>query len=105
MTPLFFCVFYLIFKVLVNIRTIRKSNYSLIILYDYKTLSKQSFDTSFSSLELLVAELLTFSLVYPLHFSVIFPFNLKFYQYSKNKKVRMFVCLSTWLQNIILAMI
>ena len=92
-TPSIFLCFYQIFKVLVNIRTIRKFKYSLIILYDYNTLSYQSFDTNFSSLELLVAELLTFSLVYPLHFSVIFPLNLKLYQYWKKQESQN-VCVS-----------
>ena len=50
-------------------------------------------DTNFSSLELLVAELLTLSLVYPLYFSVIFPLNLNFYQYSKKQESQN-VCVS-----------
>ena len=56
------CDFYLMFNVLVNIRITRKSNYSCIILYGYRTLSWLSFDINFSSLELLVAELLSTAL-------------------------------------------
>ena len=65
--PLYFSeIFYLIFKVLIFIQTMRKSNYLCSLSYAYRTLFLQSFDINISSLELLATDILAILLVYPL---------------------------------------
>ena len=68
----------MIFKVLINIPTKKKSNYLCFLSHDYGIFFWQSLDTNISSLELLVTEITAVLLVYPLRLSVIFLLHMKF---------------------------
>ena len=50
----------------------QKRQLAIYLLHGHRILSYQLFDTSISSLGLLVVEIYMFPLVYPLYFSVIF---------------------------------
>ena len=69
---------FLIIQDFINILTTRKLNYLYVLLHDYRTLSYQSFDANFSSLELLVTEIFAILLVYSLPLAVIFLLYLMF---------------------------
>ena len=74
----FFFEFYLILKVLINILKTKKFDYLYVLSYDYRTLSYKLFDTNFSSLKLLVTEILAILLAYLLPLAVIFLLHLMF---------------------------
>ena len=69
----------------------RKSNYLCTLSYVYRTLSLQSFDTNFSSLELLVTDISAVLLVYPLRLQMLFFYSLSSLKYSRNKKYILFI--------------
>ena len=69
----------------------RKSNYLCSLSYDYRTVFLQSFDTNFSPLELLVTDISTVLLVYPLRLQMFLFYSLGSLKYFRNKKDILFI--------------